>query len=341
MTKQSMTRNYKKVLEPKWILVGMFFVSGIFLGVLGLYLFVGKPASIIKLHSPTSEYTYINPLLGVELQSNSLFPLDKSFSLIIQSIINTEKDRKNITNASVYFRDLDSSEWAGINEDAKFTPGKLLKLPIMIAYYKMAEVTPDLLFRKLRNTYGAATTTSFFPSKTQLVLGEEYTVDDIIRQMIINSDDNAARLLFDNIDRRILNEVFSDLGIDFVEDKDTPDYISLKLNSLFLRVLYNATYLNREFSEKALTLLDEVNDNTGISAGLPRGTSVSRRFGGNTTIKNGLWDYDIYDCGIVYYPGHPYILCASANGEKITGVETFFKNLSEKVYTEMKYKYKG
>ena len=336
-----MPRNYKKALEPKWLLTGLFFLSGIFLGALSLYIWFGLSPKSLKIHPLKSNYQHINPLLGVDFQTNDLFVVNKSLTSIIQNVINTEKGNKNISDANIYFREMESGDWVGVNENTKFSSDKLLKIPIMITYYKLAESDPELLFKKLLNNYRPATTTELFTPEDQLVFGTEYTVNDLINQMITENDDTAANILFDYVDKNSLNEVFSDMGINFIEDKGVPDHISLKLNSLFFRVLYNSTYLNREFSERAMGLLAEVKDNTGINAGLPKSLSTARRFGGNVYTKNGAEFYRVYDCGVIYYPEHPYLLCVSATGATLDGVESFLKNVSEKVYIEVKYKYKG
>src|SRR5437016_109189 len=88
--------------------------------------------------------------------------------------------------------------------------------------------------------------------------GKKYTVDELIRRMIVYSDNNATATLYNYIDHNSLKEVFSDLGIDFNESQTITDYLSPKQFGLFLRVLYNSTYLTDSMSEKALALMSQV-----------------------------------------------------------------------------------
>jgi len=330
-----------KSVEPKWLIVGVFFVSGIFLGGISLYLWYGLAnTASYKIHPAESGYKFINPLLGVEFEQSGFFAVSKSIELKINGIVDTEKKKGNITDASVYYRDLEPGYWAGVNENASFSPGKLLKVPLMIAYFKIAEGDPSVLEKKITNNLPEITENYLFKPEKGIVRGQTYTVQELINLMIAHSDDEAANLLFDDIDKAALNEIFSDLGISFTEDKETSDFISLKLYSLFFRVLHNATYLNREYSEKALELLSSTNGGFGIWASIPKEIPLIQKNSGRKYVIGKNIGYEVYDCGLVYYPDHPYLLCISAKGQSLQNIEDFFKNISKEVYAETEFKYK-
>jgi beta-lactamase class A len=46
---------------------------------------------------------------------------------------------------SIYYRDFKNGPWILINGEETFTPASLLKVPIMIALYKLAETNPAIL----------------------------------------------------------------------------------------------------------------------------------------------------------------------------------------------------
>src|SRR5258708_7867682 len=324
-------------LKPHWILIITFFIAGGFLSWLGTYIWLNSAnINIIKIQS-TQNYNYINPLLAINVQGNPLLN-NQTLELEFKSIIQQAENKESITNASIYYRDLNSSAWSSFNDIAKFSPGKLLKVPIMMAYYKIAETDPSILEKKI--TYSGQKTipdVDIIATNIQKKLNPgEYTVDELIQSMIVDYNNDAANLLFDNIDKKQLDEVFSDLGIDFKEDKITKDFIPLKLYSLFLRVLYNATYLNREYSEKAMTLMIEAPDGPLVFAELPKDIPSANRFGG-TFIDNKPFKVQAYDCGVAYYPNHPYLLFAMAEGSHLNSVESFLKEVGNKVYEETKY----
>lgn len=329
-----------KALEPRWILVVAFFIAGSFFGAVGSYIWIGANLFLpFKIHPPAS-YRFINPLLAVDLFENRQFVQNKSLELQLQGIIDQAKKSQAITEAAVYYRDLEPGLWVGINEDARFSPGRLLKIPIMIAYYKIAETDPSILEQTIAY-HGSDIVVSETSSATNSIrVGETYTVEELIQKMIVDSDDTAATLLFDGIDKKSLNEVFSDLGIDFKEDKETQDIISLKLYTLFFRVLYNATYLSRGYSERAMEYLVQADNSIGLGAGLPKDVAIANRFGIRRYQKRALAFYEMYDCGIIFYPNHPYLLCAVGNGGRLEDIKTFMKTVGQVVYTDTRYKYK-
>ncbi len=327
-------------LEPRWFLFITFFIAGIFLGALSMYLYTAIAVTQLqKIHLRSSEYRYINPLLAVEIYRNENLLQDKSLELSIQGLIRLQQKNNAIKEMQVYFRDLESASWLSINGEGKFSPGKLLKLPIMIAYYKLAQANPDILNEQITFNGKNITSQEIFKQTHPLKRGESYTIEELIKQMIVQSDDDAANLLFDYIDKDTLNEVFSDLGIDFKEEKDTEDFISLKFYSLLFRILYNATYLTREYSQKAMDLLVEAPNNIGLFADIPQKIPTANRYGARIINNTKEKMFEIYDCGVVYYPLHPYIICAVVRGENLENIKSALSILGQNVYNEVKYQY--
>ncbi len=329
------------ILEPKWLIVVVFFIAGIFLGGLVLFVYLNASSTVVtKIHPVSVKFNYINPLLAVDYP-NQQFSQDTSLALQINGLINTAKKNNIVTDVGVYFRDIEPGLWVGINDGVQFSPGKLLKIPIMITYFKLAESNPEIFNEQLTYNGPDANASQLFPPQNKLKIGQFYTTEDLIERMIINSDDNAANLLFDNVDKDALNEIFSDLGISFREQKETPDFISLRLYSLFFRVLYNSTFLKREFSERALKLL-VVSPSTdfGLGINLPKSIDFANRYGIYRLKEGGAQLFEMYDCGIVYYPNHPYLICAAIRGKSIDALQKFMLELSKIVFADIDYKYK-
>ncbi len=323
--------------EPKWFVVLVFFLVGSFLGGLSLYIWLFNGNTVFglqKIHPTKLGYKFINPLLAVDLEKKE-FLENKSLEEKVSSEIVKRKARGDILQAAVYFRDIENGRWIGTNAELKFSPGLLLKLPIMVAYYKSAESDPSILAKKL--VYFDQSPSS----DSQFVNGKSYTVDEIITEMVTNDNDAAAALLFDNINKSSLNDVYSDLGIDFKEDKKIEDYISLKLYSLFFRILYNATYLNREMSEKALEVLNQTPFDEGIGSGLPNNLEIAHKY---RTRKYASGDKNLiesHDCGIIYFPDHPYLLCAMVitKDDKSGHGDLLFTDVSRIILRDMRTRY--
>jgi len=95
-------------------------------------------------------YKFINPLLecdqtAVSSQINGLNPLNDK----IENKISDWKQNSTVTDAAAYFRDLNSGPWFGVDEHANFAPASLLKLPVLIAYFKKADSDPAILQKTL------------------------------------------------------------------------------------------------------------------------------------------------------------------------------------------------
>jgi len=56
---------------------------------------------------------------------------------------------------------------------------------------------------------------------------------------------------------------------------------------------------------------------------------VSHKFGEGGVMGG---ERQLQDCGIVYYPGRPYLLCVMAKGTKLENLEKFIKAVSRLVY---------
>ncbi len=322
--------------EPKWVVVIVFFLAGTFIGGLALFIWLFNGSQVFglqKIHPSKSPYQFVNPLLAVDTIEKKEFLENKDLESKVQIIINDSKSKDLVRDVAVYFRDLEAGRWFGINHDNKFSPGTILKVPIMIAYFKEAETKPDLLKKQLQYNAKPPKSDSSFQN------GKWYTIDELIDGMIDEDDDPAAAILFDNIDKNALDDVYSDLGVDFHEDKLNDDYISLKLYSLFFRILYNATYLSRPMSEKALSILNQTSMENGVAAGLPNDISIAHKYRTRAYQKNGFSGSESHDCGIIYYPDHPYVLCMMGIGKNANDTNLMFETITRQVYREMNRSY--
>jgi beta-lactamase class A len=233
----------------------------------------------------------------------------------------------SVTRVAVHFRDLNAGPWFGINNLDQFSPSSLLKVPVMMAYYKEAEVDPSILDKEIvydKDPVGL--TAENFSTKYPLQKGT-YTVEQLIEHMIINSDNVALLLLENNISNDKINQVTIDLGI--ATDQDLS--LSVTDYSTLLRVLYYSTYLNANYSEKSLELLSKAEFTQGLTAMLPKSVVVAHKFG-ERSLTDG--ENQLHDCGIVYYPKHPYLICIMTKGANFNDLVTTIQQISSKVYNE-------
>lgn len=329
---------FKKLFfEPKSLTVIIFFIAGLVLGALGLYAWFFNGNNLLgfkKLHPANSFYEFISPLVALETIEQKEFSETRPLENKIKKVLAQKEYSGEIFQSSIYFRDIEPGRWIEINGDQKFSPGLLLKIPIMIAYFKEAETAPNVLTKQVvyHRQPGAKI-------NDDLEEGVLYSIEDLIQIMIASEDNDAAVTLFDNIDNNSLNEIYSDLGINFKEDKLNEDYLTTKSYALIFRVLYNATYLNRTMSEKALKLLSQT-PVVGIAHGLPNNVKVAHKYRSRIFNKDGKEVAEVHDCGIIYLPEHSYLLCIAGLGAHGSLVDKMIREVSDVIYLDMKEKYK-
>lgn len=279
-------------------------------------------------------YKLINPLLDCEIFQDGDFDELDPFIHKVQTLIDEKKKQGKLTDAAVYFRDLNNGPWFGVNIRDQFAPVSLLKVPLMIGWLKQAETRPQLLRRKIRYKPSMK---DRIPGQTidperMLVPGKTYTVEELLRRMIAYSDNHAADLLFSHMDQDWFLQTHRDLGL-MVPYTDKPiDYITVKAYSSFFRILFNASYLSRDMSEKALDLLTQSDFKDGLVAGVPAGTLVAHKFG-ELLLNEGL--SQLHDCGIVYYPRHPYVLSVMTRGPDSKELKATIAEISRLIYSQV------
>ena len=315
------------------------FIVGLIVASTGWYLYNNETIRLISseikpLRQKNNPYTYINPLLGYETPGNV-----KEFNKYQPIVTNVDTavaqaNNSNLTDFSIYFRDLTSGRWSGQNENISYSPGSMMKVGIMIAYFKEAEDNPEILNETLPYTKATVDEANNVPfsDTSSLNVGQSYTVEQLIEAMIINSDNGAKNVLLDNIDKNSFVEVHTDLGLPNPLNP-TAYTISAKQYSVLLRILYNATYLDRADSEKALEIMSKATYNQGLVAGVPQGTLVAQKFGeAIDAVDPQQANIDLSDCGIVYQKTNPYILCVMTKGKTIDALTKTIATISKTVW---------
>ncbi len=283
----------------------------------------------------SSQYTYINPLLFCSDQdiSNYTNALPTTLEKKLQEYFHAETKKGDIDEASLYYKDLNEGPWVLINGSMTTVPASLLKVPIALAIYKHAEHDSSILKRSmtLKSTDDVNREQHFPPSKA-ITPGTPYIVEELLGYMLENSDNGALYLLGESLPASEFTASYSDLGIE-VPAKIAPGYtINAKTYASFFRVLFNASYLNRENSELLLSLLAKSTFPQGIEKGVPSDTMVAHKFG-EYVVAEG--DKRLNDCGIVYKQHDPYLLCIMTRGKDFDTLAQTIAGASDIVYTTL------
>jgi beta-lactamase class A len=343
----------KTFSKPKFIAISavIFLIIGILVGFFSEKIWkntyaTSERGSIVR----QGGYKFINPILSCEIGNQDTFKELKPIEQNVKIVVNKNLDDKSAENISVYFRLMNSGRWFGVNEDTTYAPASLLKVIAMLGYYyKLAESEPNVLSQNFVYTgnlsgTGSDTETSV---KEKLINGQKYSVETLIKTMITKSSNQALNTLLGAVHgteldalNRELKEISTDLNIPFEStmNETEMDIMSPKTYSMVFRVLYSSTYLNRTGSENALDLLTKTDFKDGLVAELPEGLQVAHKFGVKTiqSTAGGNLVKELHDCGIVYFPDHPYLICIMTRGSDYLSLEETIAEISKTTYDSVK-----
>lgn len=278
-----------------------------------------------------ASYTLINPDVrcGTALSQGEwdYEPLRES----LLTMTNTLKEKDHIDHVSVYFRDLKHGPRFGIGEFDQFHALSLRKVPLLIAYLHMADLDRGLLETTLSFTGSLKITQNLNHAEETIQPNTPYTIRELLSKMILYSDNYSYLLLTDHLNGStaiIPYYTFRDLGVLRMMSDPNGNFISIQSYASLFGVLYNTGYLSREMSQLALELLSQSTFNEGLVAGVPSYVSVAHKFGvGDTGTEDQL-----HDCGIVYHPATPYVLCIMTTGTDTKNQGAAIAALSKTVY---------
>jgi beta-lactamase class A len=273
----------------------------------------------------------IKPILFVEnsCESENLQLLKND----INNIISSNKEAGTLISASVYLRKFLTSEWICSNGSEYYNPGSMLKVPELIAYLKMNEINPGLLDKKLLYDQKFTSERKALFVSESIKLGQQYTIRELLSYMIKYSDNAAAFLLLKNIDVNVYKRVFADFGL-AVPSRDAKNYpMCVSDYSIFMRALFNASYLDDKDSEFAIELLSDSDYKMGVLRGVPGNLRVAHKFGeeGNIDCK------ELHESAIIYLENSPYLLTIMTKGKDITKQSKVLEEISSKIYQELSF----
>ncbi len=341
-----MERDKEKMVSIKrpllLTLLAASFALGVFVGA-GMGVFSFSTVSRSDAVPEQTEDTFRFIRASVELNNTGKIHTTKElkpFKYKVNALIENTLKSGDAVAVSVYFRDLNNGNWFGIREHDKFSPKSLLKVPLMIAYFKWAESNP-LVLRKTLTIPGNGQETGQRQSDQgeKLEPGKAYTVNDLIFRMIAHDDADAYALLYANLPPSRLEKIFNDLYVEYDPNKQE-DSLSLNAFASFFRVLYNASFLTEDMSEKALRYLSKSSFRRGMVAGIPPNIDIAskhgeRRVSDVTAGGDGKELSQLHEFGIIYHPNRPFLLGVMVRGEDFDKLTKIVRDITRLVYEEV------
>lgn len=319
----------------KWLVIGLLVITVplsvlYVLQLIDQQTYAGEPLAKIG----KCPYAFINQ----QRCEPALAPKKREYVELRNDIIDyiaSEQKSGRLTSSAVYFRDLQNGPAIGINAQENFIPASLLKLPLMITYYKKAENDLGLLKQKIRVEEDTKSLEQNVQPVNGAQIGETYARERLIELLITQSDNIAWKTLLNDLRKNFSEEDFvttlSDLGIVDPRKRNDQQYITVQNYAAIYRILYNSSYLNLAMSNKALEVLAQSQFKDGIVAGIPQNIKVAHKFGEQ---KNGD-EQQLHDCGVVYYVPNPYIVCIMTRGKDVGELESVIQRISRDIYKEV------
>jgi beta-lactamase class A len=280
----------------------------------------------------SSEYEFTKPLLFIDRKSEA--KKFKAAKALIVEQIDALKAAGNIEEASVYFREFTNGEWMGIQEDAHYHPGSLLKIAVMLAAFQKAENDP--VFLENRAIFEEPEV-PFLPAQNYISdtieFGKPYTVSELLRYTISNSDNKAYWLLSQMVEETAIDKVYKDLGMGPLKRGEDDGRVRSNARdySKLLIALYNSTYTRPKYSEYGLSLMANCAFKNGMAKGLPPSVKLAHKF--------GEWDdsktFELHESGIVYMDNKPYLITILTKGKSRETLPKAISTLTEVVYREL------
>jgi len=220
-----------------------------------------------------------------------------------------------------YFEYLPTGTSVGVNEKAEFPAASLLKVPVVMAYRHQVERTGEDSDREVSIRSDEIDKT--FGTLYKSGAGAKIKLSEAERLALVESDNTAARVLTDNVSVDDFSEIYEGLDISLKEG-DSGVILTAKSYASILKSLYFSSLLTKDNSQYILDLLDKSMFNDKLPAGVPSRISVAH--------KIGVLGEDLFmDCGIVYVPNRPYLLCMISVSSEDVARERMVK-MSKTVY---------
>ena len=311
------------------IFIAVFVVSlliNLALGFKSLY-----PKRETKDEEMTQQFPYLAKRIFIEQPNDviiNFIPLRSN----IREYIAGKKDK-----IGFYFEYLPTGIGVGVNDRELFFRASLIKVPTVMSAYELIEQGmlgkgDELIIEEhhLDKTYG---------SLWKRGAASKVTVEEAIRLAIIESDNTAYEVLSEKVNdllnadvgkEKDVDDVYDYLDIPTDSDGLTQDITPRNYSSI-LRSLFFSAFLSYNDSNELLWLLSQSNYTEGIAKPLLGKVQVAHKFG----IRNLEPDESLTvhsDCGVIYYPKRPYLLCVMVgSGDKeITG--KYMQEISDIVY---------
>ena len=156
------------VLRKRWGVLSLV-ALGVLIGVAGTYFFIYTRTAAVS--RCATQYPLTSQSIHCDEYDSSSQQL-ASLDAKIDAAVALYTASGKVDQMSVFTRDLVTNQYASTNENLMYAPASLMKLPLLISYYKVAELEPSIL----------NTTLTFEPSATLNSASQDFTPSVVSRR---------------------------------------------------------------------------------------------------------------------------------------------------------------
>jgi len=251
-----------------------------------------------------------------------------------------ENQLKNIASMypsihpSVYVWDYDTGNYADINADESFATASIIKLPVLVQLFRSIEKNQLSIYDEMPLTEYYRTEGS--GSLQFKAANSKYSIDNLARVMITESDNSATNMLMARLGSMTdINSGIRQWGLShtyvqtWLPDLGGTNRSTARDMATILYNIDNPKFLSTDSREKIFDYMGHVHNNRLIAAGLPAGATFLH--------KTGDIGKMLGDAGIVYTANHKkYIIVIFANRPHNSPLgKEFIVKASETVYNYM------
>jgi beta-lactamase class A len=252
-----------------------------------------------------------------------------NFDPLRQSIL-TYLNSLNVSH-SFYFEYLPDGITIRNDEDSTSEAASLLKTPLVMDLYKLAEQGKVNLSNKQTIEPVDIDPDPVYGNPTHLKVGNRITLQQAAQITLSKSDNTTLNVVKSIILPLIDNtsDSFLSLDLDYSVGGLTDNQqltISARSYSSILTCLYFSCFNTPEDSSAILSSLVGSSEPNRLTAGVPSNIKVAHKVGsGGATAQS--------DCGIFYYPQKPYLVCLMFfNIPNANNPDPYFQHISKMIY---------
>ena len=235
--------------------------------------------------------------------ASEILPLTKRLNAIAKNYPTIEP--------TVFVWDFETGNWAGIEPEKLYSAASIIKIPVLIELFKSVENGEMKLEDKITLTdyYRAEGSGNLQYQKG----GNQYTLDNLARVMIENSDNSATNMLIAKMGSMVdINRSIRKWGLkntyiqNWLPDLKGTNYTTAKDLATMLYNIDNPSFLTLSSREKIVDYMSHVKNDRLLKAGLPADAAIIH--------KTGDIGKTLGDAGIIYAPnGRKFIVVVMAN----------------------------